>query len=751
MLSGLKLEVSSFLPKKWTIILPVIFLVAKLTTVCRGQEVPTVVNPIDAVLAEFELRHPELNLPGATSDVRFARRAYLDLTGYPPSPEQLRDFIALADVNKDRELVHNLLHSERYGWKWGRWLALQSGASENDLMYAAGEMGTRPEDLFLSWVQWMVKRVSEDTPYDQIVEGCVVSTSREGRSLRSLQAELDRIAEASPLDVTVYQARETNDLYWRRTPLVTEPAVRAEDVAERFLGLSVKCARCHDHPLLPFTQDEHQQFTAVFHQMVYSEQPLTHTEKRLLLTGGLLGTLLACAAIATFLKWLPQAGRRISWLCFLTGAGVGTALFAACNYLHLLPGVEIPYRTSPGLLLVRVALRFCNQPDARWCVLSVFSLLALPVTVVSFFCRRVLTSLPKRVLNDGLLAFFVLTGVDLVYLGTQHLDRSPSDSAEGLLHNLQREVFRTIGLGGCGQQPREIFVREEQTADIAEPKLLKGPRLLDVTDQQPDRRTMLVNWLRCSDVPFLSEHLVNMIWQEYFSQPLLSEGERLMPDRSDLNRESPLALRAKLMSCLNESFRKDQWSLRSLHEVITTSRLYRMAGDLETAANNSDWPRWLSGFPARRLTAEQFLASIEQVTQRPIPLGEAYGWSGASPFQTASTYPWSSDLGGIVMRSWFNRPFDGTFAMETAMMNLVEPELVTHIRENDGWVAAQCRNQVPPEDFLRHAFERCFGRTPLPSEIENTLTKWLPEQSWADFAADVVWAMMNSAEFQYVL
>ncbi len=259
------------------------------------------------------------------------------------------------------------MQSERYAWKWGRWLALQTGANEHDLAYAAGEIRTRPQDLFLSWIQWMQKNVAADLPYDQIVERCLVSTSRDGRSLRDLESELSALSAADDLESTAYLHRITNDLYWRRTPMVTDVASRGEDVAERFLGLTLKCARCHDHPTLPITQLEHQQFAAVFRPMVYTERPLTHSEKRRLIAGVVLFGVLICSACFWMTKRLAPHSwlrRTIPWFVGVISSGV---LFAVCNYLHLIPGLRLSSRTSPGLWVAQLidhGLKSVELPDS---------------------------------------------------------------------------------------------------------------------------------------------------------------------------------------------------------------------------------------------------------------------------------------------------------------------------------------------------------------------------------------------------
>jgi hypothetical protein len=597
----------------------------------------------------------------------------------------------------------------------------------------------------------MQKNIAADLPYDQIVERCLVSTSRDGRSLTVLRTELETLSNAADLEGTAYQGRLTNDLFWRRTPMVTDVASRGEDVAERFLGLTLKCARCHDHPTLPITQLEHQQFAAVFRQMVYTERPLTHSEKRSLIAGGVLFGVLICSACLWVTKKLSPHNwlrRAIPWFIGVISSGV---LFGVCNYLHLIPGIRLSSRTSPGLWVAQLIDNGVKSVGVAGTALFAVIVFVMAMVLIVRGLRHGSVG-RHQVVQAFCLALLLLTAADYAYIRKQRAPQTSSASVESLIQWAQRSTLRWLGMGGCGQQPREIFVKEDPESDPVEPKFLKGAALTEVP-QYPDRRQMLAHWLRDPAVPFLSEHFINQIWQEYFSESLLLENEYHaweIPSGHAAIRSS-VELRRQLLILLAADFRNDGWSIRTLHERIATSRLYRMAGDLEVSDSHADWPQWLSGFPARRLTAEQYLASIEQATGVVVPVGAGYAKPGDSPFQIASSYPWSADAGAILMRAFANRPLDGSFATEAAMTALVEPSLRAHLKDDRGWLATELHQKTPPENLVRAAFLRCFGRDPDSAELDAILSSKPTEMDWSEFAVDVLWAMMNSTEFQFVL
>ncbi len=707
-------------------------------------------NPIDSVVQEFRSQHVELSTPAHCSDAQFLRRASLDLTGYPPLPEEIAAFELDTDAHKRQRLVGQLLDSERYSWKWGRWLALQTGVDEQELTYAAGEMQCRPQDLFLSWIQWMQVRVQRDEPFDQLVENCLVATSREGRSGRQLYAELHEIAVAEDLTSRAYTQRQTNDLFWRRYSAIYDPQFRAEDVALRFMGVNLQCARCHDHPSQPLTMKDHQQFTAIFQPVTYREVPFTHDQKQSFLTGFLVAPILAGVAIFWGLSRSRQVRNfRKPLICFSV-ALFGSCLTAGVSYLHLVPGFSLDHRLSPGQYLLSVSEQL---PIPFW-----ISVLIL-TTLASLLAWGV-GALIMRAVGRSFWAAYVcfLTPVLLLLVVDWAFVRNQSGELagrNGSLHALHQSIFRWVGVGGCEQQPREILVSESPVPSAVAPKLLRGPELA-VVAPAADSRHQLVEWLRDPAVPFLAEHYVNMIWTEYFGESLQAAITGEDSEASKGHRESVgQPLRIRLMQTLTGEFRSHNWSMRHLHELVATSELYRLSSDQQNQKNSADMavsmPEWAHRFPPRRLSAEQYLACVETATGTKLEFGGAYAHREASPYQVASRYPWSDTFGAAAMRVLSTTTIDRAFSSEAAMFGLVEPGLKSQILRKDGWLARSLHEKNDLRLLIEQAYLRCFGRPPEFSEIAS-LEAMRPENSSVEqFAADIVWAMLNAAEFQYLL
>ena len=209
-------------------------------------------SPIDAfILAGLE----EKNLAPAppASKRELIRRATFDLTGLPPTPEEVQEF--LDDKNPDAfaRLVDRLLASPRYGERWGRhWLDVARYADSNGL----------DENLVYRnayrYRDYVIQAFNKDKPYDQFV--------RE-------QLAGDLLPEAPDLPTNYEHWTATGFLSLGAKMLAEDDPVKMEmdivdeqmDTASRaFMGLTVGCARCHDHKFDPIPQADYYALGGIF-------------------------------------------------------------------------------------------------------------------------------------------------------------------------------------------------------------------------------------------------------------------------------------------------------------------------------------------------------------------------------------------------------------------------------------------------------------------------------------------------------
>ncbi len=231
-------------------------------------------NPIDAfILAKIEQNGLR---PAPEADRRtLVRRAYFDLHGLPPTPEQVEQFVNDASPDAYEKLIERLLASPRYGERWGRyWL---------DLVRYADTSGFETDHFFVTawrYRDYVIGSFNADKPYNTFVQEQIAadelwSTNMDLEGTLKLPKEkaenVNRRIGTSlftlgsfPIEFTYYGDQFRAE--WQ--------ADAVDTVGAAFLGLTVACARCHDHKFDPISQRDYYRMTALFAGSVEREIPL---------------------------------------------------------------------------------------------------------------------------------------------------------------------------------------------------------------------------------------------------------------------------------------------------------------------------------------------------------------------------------------------------------------------------------------------------------------------------------------------
>jgi hypothetical protein len=218
-------------------------------------------NPIDAfILAKLE----EKNLsPAPEADRRtLCRRVTFDLTGLPPTPEEIDAFIQDDAPDAYEKLVDRLLASPAYGERWGRhWLDVARFAESHGY-----EMNTLRPNAW-PYRDYVIQAFNEDRPFPRFVREQMAG---------DVVGKGDFLTEAA----TGFLVGGPHDLVGNATP-EAKLQMRQDDLADMagvtttaFLGLTVGCARCHDHKFDPITQKDFYGLTAVFAGVDHAERPV---------------------------------------------------------------------------------------------------------------------------------------------------------------------------------------------------------------------------------------------------------------------------------------------------------------------------------------------------------------------------------------------------------------------------------------------------------------------------------------------
>ena len=217
----------------------------------RRPAVPTVsdeswpTNKIDRfILSKLEEKNLEPANPA--QKLVLLRRATFDLIGLPPTPEEVDAFLTDSSPEAFAKVVDQLLASPHYGERWGRyWLDLAR--------YADGKLGASKDTPYLNafrYRDWVIRAFNNDMPYDTFVKAQIAADLLPEENREKLLAGLG------------FQA------------LGTGPHDQVDVTTRAFLGLTVACARCHDHKYDPIPTKDYYSLLGIFKSSEYQETPL---------------------------------------------------------------------------------------------------------------------------------------------------------------------------------------------------------------------------------------------------------------------------------------------------------------------------------------------------------------------------------------------------------------------------------------------------------------------------------------------
>ncbi len=228
-------------------------------------------NPIDRFLiAKLNEMGLQPNPPAKPQSL--IRRATFDLTGLPPTPDEVADFVqAVTTQGEDsaiEQLVNRLLESPRYGEAWGRhWLdVIRFGESRG---YERNEIITN----LWPFRDYVIRSVNDDKPFDQFIRehlaGDVIGKNQPDIEIGSaflVSGPYDDVGNSDPIAAAQIRADQIDEM------------IRA--TSEAFLGLSIGCARCHDHKFDPVLTKDYYSLYATFSGTSHGARDVATSKKR---------------------------------------------------------------------------------------------------------------------------------------------------------------------------------------------------------------------------------------------------------------------------------------------------------------------------------------------------------------------------------------------------------------------------------------------------------------------------------------
>ena len=203
-------------------------------------------------------------VPSASPEV-LVRRIYFNLLGLPPTPRQVGEFLkssAEDHASAIAKLVDSLLDSPHYGERWGRhWLDVARYAEDQ-----AHTFGVKKRANAHQYRDWVIRMFNEDLPFDEFIKLQLAGDLMEGQ-------EEDRFRQFSGLGFLGLGAQ-----YYKNSDKAQAEADELDDTIDTltrgFMGLTVSCARCHDHKFDPIPTQDYYALAGIFSGRRYTEIPL---------------------------------------------------------------------------------------------------------------------------------------------------------------------------------------------------------------------------------------------------------------------------------------------------------------------------------------------------------------------------------------------------------------------------------------------------------------------------------------------
>jgi mono/diheme cytochrome c family protein len=502
-------------------------------------------NPIDAfILQKLQARGWQ---PASEASPRaLLRRLYLDLTGLPPTLEEQDAFLRRPD--RLPELVDELLSRPAYGERWGRhWLDLVRFAETNGYERDA----TKPQAW--NYRDYVIRSFQSDKPFDGFI---------------AEQLAGDELPDASEESFIALG-------YNRLGPWDDEPADPAEDrfdqlddivstTAQTFLGLTLGCARCHDHKFEPLSARDYYSMVAIFDGL---QRPRKDRQELDLPVGTWSG-----------IEQIQDRDRKIDQL---ESAIAKIREEARSALLH-----------SPECPLGRDAVvAFLTDPKQR-------------------------SDEQKKLVRTQSAALDAALALEMSRAQRENIERLEAGIAElrRTTPDLPRGYF--LHEPAPNPLPTHLLVRGKAASPGPEvrpgvPEILAGEPLVFPAPQRTSmRRLALARWLGSRDNPLTARVIVNRVWQHHF-------GEGLVRTPSDFGVMGEKPTHPELLDWLASWFMDNGWSIKKLHRLILASSAYRMgkASRADYAAADPE-NRLLWRMPYTRLEVEAIRDSVLAVSGR---------------------------------------------------------------------------------------------------------------------------------------
>ncbi|MBI3851248.1 MAG: DUF1553 domain-containing protein [Verrucomicrobia bacterium] len=537
----------------------------------RNQKWPR--NAIDNfVLVRLEQKKI---LPSPEADrATLIRRLSFDLIGLPPTPQEVDEFVNDKSSGAYDKLVERLLASSHYGERWGRhWLDAAGYADSNGYFNADSD---RP--LAYKYRDYVVRSINDDKPFDRFIQEQLA-----GDELCGYQPDGDITPEMEELLIATHFLRNAPDGTGESDGNPLELKVDRYSVLEgnvqilgsAFLGLTVQCARCHDHKFEPIKQSEYYALQAILRPAFDPEHWRKPNERAL--------TVGTRAARGESKRQLEKYDRELK----------------ALN--ESLEGLTTPFRKlglrenlEKILEPTRAAIQKALDTKEKERTEEMKALLKTNEAIVQIKDEDLIKRFPELSAGFNSLKDAIKkreaerpSALPQIAVLTEPGTELPKH------HLLVRGVYANEGAEVPPGVPA-VFCSARNSYQLVS----------NTAQKNSGRRLALARWLTSPEHPMVGRVLVNRVWQHHF-------GEGLVATVDNLGVTGAKPSHLELLDYLATEFVQSGWKLKSLHRLIVNSATYRQSGALRDAAYAVDPENTLLWrYPLQRLDAESVRDAI---------------------------------------------------------------------------------------------------------------------------------------------
>ena len=546
---------------------------------------------IDALLLG-RMRERGLAFSPDADKLTLLRRAAFDLTGLPPSAEEIAQFTSDSSPNAYEKLLDRLLASPHYGERWARhWLDV-AGYADSD-----GDTGDTVRSYAYKYRDYVIKAFNNDKPFDQFIIEQLA-----GDELASVpfdQAHKPVGAKFNPdqvekLIATGFLRMATDGTANSDNPELARNQVIADTikiVSSSLLGLTVGCAQCHDHRYDPISQEDYYALRAVFEPAFDWQQGWQTPAERLVSLSTDADRAKAAAIEADVNK---IAAERAAKQAELVSAAFEQAV-----------------QTFPESLREPLRQAYRTPAESR-----------------TQEQTKLLDDHPSVNVDGGNLYLYNTEANKILHKFDERMSalratKTPEEFLSPLIEIPNHKPLTHLFYRGDYRQPKQAVGPGDLT--IAAPE---GARFL-VADDDPKlpttgRRLAYARHLTSGKHPLVSRVLMNRVWLNHF-------GRGLVDTPGDFGNLGLRPTHPELLDLLALEFVEQGWSLKRMQKWIMTSTAYRQSSTIDPAkqaidsANTFYWRMSLRRLDAESIRDRMLATSGElnaQLYGPPAPIEE---------------------------------------------------------------------------------------------------------------------------------